>query len=197
MTRVTAAWVVDEILALLQGAAGAAYYGEPVTQLEHALQAAHWARHAGADEEEVIAALLHDLGHLLGNPIGAVGVPDHDDVAREYLAARGFSDKVVALVAAHVDAKRYLTAVKPEYLARLSPASVETLALQGGPMREEEARQFAEHPWRDAMLRLRRWDELAKEPGATVAGLESYRDLLLRHLDERLGQDAPAPAGMR
>src|SRR5215510_9312842 len=112
---------VDELLRLLAGAGKQSYFGEPVTQLEHALQCAELARQAGADRETVIAALLHDIGHLLkrgrDEEIGAIA---HDDTGAAWLAERGFSESVTQLVGGHVAAKRYLTAKNPEYLARLS-----------------------------------------------------------------------------
>src|SRR5579863_3631098 len=131
---VTAEACVDQILDLLETAGQSAYFGEPVTQLEHALECAQLARDAGSDEEMAIAALLHDIGHLLegeGLHHDAVGVVDHDAVGARYLLERGFSDRVAQLVSGHVAAKRYLTRTNPSYFVRLSPASLATLELQG------------------------------------------------------------------
>jgi 2-amino-1-hydroxyethylphosphonate dioxygenase (glycine-forming) len=177
---------VDQILELLETAGQSAYFGEPVTQLEHALQCAQLARNAGSDEETVIAALLHDIGHLReeeGLHHGAVGVIDHDSVGARYLREQGFSDRVAQLVSGHVDAKRYLTLTNPSYFARLSPASVATLQLQGGPMTAQEAAAFDHDPLFDQKLRLRSWDEQGKISGWAVAPLASYRDLLVAHLN--------------
>jgi 2-amino-1-hydroxyethylphosphonate dioxygenase (glycine-forming) len=158
-----------------------AYFGEPVTQLEHALQAAHCAVTAQADDELVVAALLHDIGHLLGsgNVHAEIGVIDHDRNCVEWFRTRGFSTRLIALVSGHVDAKRYLVATNPAYHARLSEASKRTLELQGGPMTHEEARAFEASPHYKDLLRLRAWDEQAKVPGADVPGLESYSDLIV------------------
>lgn len=169
---------VREVYELLEKSAAAAYFGERVTQLEHALECAWLAKQAGADREMVAACLLHDVGHLIGAAVDPVGVPDHDDVGAQYLRERGFPERVCALVGSHVDAKRYLTAVNPAYAARLSEASVQTLALQGGPMTEQEAARFAADPLLADKLRLRSWDEQAKVPGLEVPGLEAYRGLL-------------------
>jgi len=177
---------VDQIMELLETAGQSAYFGEPVTQLEHALQCAQLARDSGGDAEMIIAALLHDIGHLLedeGVHDEAVGVIDHDAVGARYLKERGFSDQVAQLVSGHVAAKRYLTRTKPSYFARLSPASVATLELQGGPMTAEEASAFGRDPLLEQKLRLRSWDEQGKLAGWSAAPLASYRDLLVAHLN--------------
>jgi phosphonate degradation associated HDIG domain protein len=173
----------DEILKLLRESGGQAYYGEAVTQLEHALQAAQLARDAGASEEAVVAALLHDIGHLVdtGRLHERLGVIDHDRAGAEYLQARGFPARIVSLVEGHVDAKRYLVATNAAYAARLSPSSVATLALQGGPMSAEEAAAFERDPLFREKLRLRSWDEQAKVPGAACAPLEDYEALIARY----------------
>ncbi len=175
---------IDEVFALFSASGEGVYFGEPVTQLQHALQAADCASNAGADEELTLAALLHDVGHLLpgGRTHEEIGTIDHDRTAQAWLAERGFSARLIALVGAHVDAKRYLVATNPDYHARLSEASKRTLELQGGPMTSAEAEAFAAAPhFRDA-LRLRSWDEHAKDPAAVVPPLESYRAALSRHL---------------
>jgi len=179
--------IVDQLFALLETAGQSAYFGEPVTQVEHALQCAQLARDSGAGEEMIIAALLHDIGHLLEEDglqrHENVGVIDHDAAGARYLRDRGFSDRVAALVGGHVEAKRYLTTTNPSYFARLSPASVATLELQGGPMTAEQAAVFEGDPLKDDKLRLRSWDETGKRPGCPVAPLSSYRELLISHLN--------------
>lgn len=176
---------MDAFELLAQGTAQA-YFGEQVTQLEHALQSAHLAVQAGADDETVLAALLHDIGHVLeGEVDDELGVIDHDEVGQQWLREHGFGERLVALVGGHVDAKRYLVATNPGYRERLSEASVRTLAKQGGPMTPEEARLFAEHPLSKEMLRLRAWDEQAKVPGAAVPGLDFYRAMLATYLASR------------
>ena len=178
--------VAEEVLNLLASRGGGEYFGEAVTKLEHALQCAWRAREAGAGEELVLAALLHDIGHLLDAEDAIrdprVGVVNHDAIGAAWLAARGFSPRVARLVGGHVAAKRYLTAAEPGYAERLSPASRETLALQGGPLDAASAAAFAAQDGLRDLLRLRVWDELAKDPDWRGPGLDAYRPLLLRHL---------------
>lgn len=172
---------IDELFRLFAVRGEAAYGGEAVSQAQHALQAADLARRAGAAPTLIAAALLHDVGHLLGD--GDEGRAEqgvdaaHERLGADWLAAR-FRPETVEPVRLHVAAKRYLCATKAEYFARLSPGSVLSLGLQGGPMSAEEARAFEAGPyWRDA-LRLRAWDEAAKVPGAATAPLESHRAVL-------------------
>jgi 2-amino-1-hydroxyethylphosphonate dioxygenase (glycine-forming) len=169
---------VDRLLALLEGAQGA-YFGEPVTQLAHALQCAALAHDSGSHDDLILAALLHDVGHLLADP-GDFGVPDHDQLGATFLESLNVHPRIVELVRGHVQAKRYLTAVRPEYYERLSDASKQTLASQGGPMSTSEVVDFDQDPLRIEKLRLRAWDEAAKIPGLAVPPLDSYRPLLLR-----------------
>ncbi len=179
--------IADEVIALLEKSGGDEYFGEAVSKLQHALQCAWHAQQAHADEELVLAALLHDVGHLFDKEGTVrderVGVVNHDEMGAQWLLARGFSPRLAALVGGHVDAKRYLTATHPDYLQRLSPASMETLQLQGGPMSAEDLADYASQPELRDMLRLRSWDEMAKDPAWRGPGLADYRDLLIRHLE--------------
>lgn len=184
---IDATTAVDEVIALLRNAGGEQYFGEAVTKLEHAVQCAWYAQLADTEDEELIlAALLHDVGHLVDEEDTErderVGVVNHDEIGERWLLARGFSPRLARLVGGHVDAKRYLTATNAGYLQRLSPASTETLALQGGPMSPGEAAAFAASPDLQDMLRLRTWDEMAKDPQWSGPGLEAYREMMLRHL---------------
>lgn len=173
--------VVLTIFALFDRSGGD-HYGEAVTQLEHALQTAHHARAAGEPDALVAAALLHDIGHLLqkqGQDAADRGVDAlHERIGAAWLA-RGFGPDVTEPVRLHVEAKRYLAARKPGYTDALSPASRQSLALQGGAMTEAEAEVFAATPHFDPAVRLRRYDELAKVEGVTLAPLSAYRELLL------------------
>lgn len=177
---------LDSLLALLGGASDADYVGEPVSQLAHALQAAAAAAaHEPWDPELVLAALLHDIGHLApGVPqMQGLGARDHERIGRAILRRAGLGSRIQHLVAGHVDAKRYLVATDAAYDAELSPASRATLALQGGPMSPDEILAFEADPDGDAILALRRCDEAAKVPGQSVPGLGHYRPLLRHHLE--------------
>lgn len=171
------------VAALFAAGGSDAYFGERVTQLQHALQAAQCAERAQADEELILAALLHDVGHLLGsdNIHAVIGVIDHDKSCVQWLEQHGFSPRVIALVSGHVDAKRYLVATNPGYYERLSDASRQTLALQGGAMSEGEIAEFEKSPHCRDLLRLRSWDEQAKDPEALTRDLTYYAALIARH----------------
>lgn len=174
---------VEEILDLFGRHGSGAYFGERVTQLQHALQSAHCAVQAKADEELVVAALLHDIGHLLGGNYHAeIGVIDHDRSAIDWLRTRGFSERLIELVSGHVAAKRYLVSTLAGYRDKLSEASTKTLALQGGAMSDAEAAAFAESPYFRDLLRLRSWDEAAKDPAAEVPGMDVYAAMIERQL---------------
>lgn len=173
---------IDEIFQLLQERGHGSYFGEPVSQLEHALQCAHLAEQEGAAPSLVAAALLHDVGHLLH--------AEHEDVAdagkdmahevlgEEWLSAR-FGPEVTQPIKLHVAAKRYMCATDPAYLGKLSSASVQSLKLQGGPMTPAEVGAFESNKYAKDGVRLRRWDDLAKDPHLKVAELDHYRPVLI------------------
>ena len=165
---------IDDIEALFLTRGHAQYSGEPVTQLQHAKQAAALAEAEGADDELVTAALLHDLGHLVQDQGGGStdtptlhGVDDlHQFIALPFL--RGlFSDRVLGAVQGHVDAKRWLCATRPGYLQALSADSQRSLVLQGGVFDAVQAAAFIARPGAEEAVRLRLWDDLAKS--ATMA----------------------------
>ncbi len=168
---------VVEALAALYARFGGETYGEGVTQLEHGLQAAAVAASEGAPGALVAAALLHDVGHLLGMTDDAFGYHKHDQLGADHLA-RHFGPAVTDPVRLHVAAKRYLCATVPGYAGKLSAASTYTLSKQGGPMNPEEARAFAANPHHDAAVRLRQWDDLGKVEGLHVPHFDHYRPLL-------------------
>lgn len=178
---------VEQALSMLAQGAQWDYIGEPVSQLEHCLQCAARAAAVGATPQEILAALFHDVGHLIAPPNAAqmdgLGIVDHEGIGARALAQLGFDATVCALVGAHVQAKRYLAKRKAGYLERLSQASLGTLQFQGGPMSEAEARAFEDDPLAAAKIRLRMWDEAAKEPNADVPSLRSYAELIASHLD--------------
>ena len=164
------------------------YLGEAVTQAEHMYQAAACAQRSGASNALIAAALLHDVGHLFeGDTAGEISGRDlmdagtdnrHSHTGADWLAAAGFPEPVTEPVRLHVAAKRYLCAVEPGYFDQLSEASVYTLSVQGGPMSQDEAAEFAQGPYARDAVTLRRWDEAAKDPDADVPGFDHYRALL-------------------
>ena len=155
----------------------AQYSGEPVTQLEHALQSAHLAEQSDADDALVTACLLHDLGHLL-NQQGETPTLRGIDDTHQYFALpflRGLlPDGVLMPIKLHVDAKRYLCATNASYYSRLSDDSKRSLALQGGPFYAAHVAGFLDQPGaRDAVL-LRQWDDLAKQPRLATPSLAHF-----------------------
>lgn len=167
---------LDEVLDLYRGESATAMYDEVVTEREHALQAAARAEAAGADDATVAAALLHDVGRLLVDEI-ADGDRAHDRVGERFLAQR-FGPEVSGPVGLHVAAKRYLCAVEPPYADALSPVSVRSLAVQGGPMTASEVEAFEARAGWEAAVRLRRWDDQAKDPDAATRTVDDYAELL-------------------
>jgi phosphonate degradation associated HDIG domain protein len=165
---------IGAILDLLERQGGSAYLGEPVTQLEHALQAATAAERAGAAPALVAAALLHDVGHLLPAWVSPAA---HEEVGAWWLAPF-FGPEVIESIRLHVPAKRYLCFAEAAYRASLSAASLASLRLQGGPFTPEEAERFRRGPHAEAALALRRWDEAAKIPGLATPGLAYFRPCL-------------------
>jgi predicted HD phosphohydrolase len=148
---------------------------------EHMLQTAFFAEQNGAKPTLIAAAVLHDYGHLihgLDEDIADHGVDgQHEEIGAEHLA-QFFVPAVTEPARLHVAAKRYLCAVDPAYYASLSEASVQSLALQGGPFTPEEALAFERHPFFQDAIELRRYDEMGKEPEMQTPGLEHYRPYL-------------------
>lgn len=172
---------VDEVIDLFRQGGGERYFGEAITQSEHALQSAWLAEKAGASPALIGAALLHDIGHLLhglGEDIADEDIDArHEAVGAAYLAQR-FNTELVAAVSLHVMAKRYLVGTDPAYAANLSPASVHSLELQGGPMGPEEAAEFAAKKAAAGAIALRRWDDEAKIVGLKTPDFAHFRPYL-------------------
>jgi gamma-butyrobetaine dioxygenase len=173
---------VRHIEELFNAEGAAEYLGEPVTQADHMLQAAHLAELEGASDALVAAALLHDVGHFTG-AVSAQQLMSgtdnrHSHSGADWLA-QWFGPQVTEPIRLHVAAKRYLCAREPGYAALLSPASVYTLGVQGGPMSEREASEFAASPYAQAACRLRRWDDAAKDPQVTPPPFDHFRPRLM------------------
>ena len=175
------ALTIPDICALYERHGGRMYSGEPVTQLEHALQSAALAETAGADEELITAALLHDLGHLLndqGDTPTARGIDDvHQYFALPFL--RGlFDDRVLEPIRLHVDAKRYLCATRSGYHDALSADSKRSLALQGGTFSAADAAEFIARPGAERAVELRLWDDAAKLAGQRTPPLGHFSAIM-------------------
>lgn len=190
MTQAEIAQTVTEIFNLFEKYGHDQYFGEPVTQLQHACQAAEFAYAEGYDAEVIIAALLHDIGHLCveaneHNAMADLGIKDHELEGANYLRQKGFSEKICKLISAHVAAKRYLTATNPTYYNNLSEASKKTLEFQGGVMSPTEAQDFQNDPYFTLYIRMRIWDEMAKNPATPLPDLSFYRNLISHYLTKK------------
>lgn len=177
--------VVAEVFALYERFGASDYIGEPVSQIEHMSQAAELAIAEGYDDEVVLAAFFHDIGHICvehAENMGGFGVVSHERLGADYLRRLGFGERMARLVEYHVQAKRYLTLTEPGYYERLSEASRRTLAYQGGVMTPDEARTFEQDPLCAVSLRMRHWDEQAKEMQVPVLDLNILKAKALRVL---------------
>ena len=175
--------VIAEVFALYERYGGSDYIGEPVSQIEHMSQAAGLATAEGYDDEVVLAAFFHDIGHICAAESAEnIGVVSHERLGADYLRRAGFSERMARLVEYHVQAKRYLTLKEPGYYGRLSEASRRTLDYQGGVMTAEEAQAFERDPLCAISLRMRQWDEMAKEMDVPVMDLDFLKGKALRLL---------------
>jgi putative nucleotidyltransferase with HDIG domain len=154
------------------------------------LQAAQLAEEQGYDDEVILAAFLHDIGHICEagrgeNEMDGYGIKDHEEIGAGFLKQKGFSKKVVRLVESHVEAKRYLTYKYPEYYEQLSEASKKTLEFQGGRMDQDEAGAFEKYPLFSLIIQMRKWDEQAKIEHKPLPDLARYRQMILHHLESQ------------
>eukprot|EP00747_Dinoflagellata_sp_TGD_P102183 gnl/TRDRNA2_/TRDRNA2_168588_c0_seq1.p1 gnl/TRDRNA2_/TRDRNA2_168588_c0~~gnl/TRDRNA2_/TRDRNA2_168588_c0_seq1.p1 ORF type:complete len:248 (+),score=45.59 gnl/TRDRNA2_/TRDRNA2_168588_c0_seq1:86-745(+) len=178
---------IEQIFDLFRQQGDQGYIGEAITQQQHGEQAAKCATDAGFDDDTILGALFHDIGHLIGltSPdnypqMDSLGTHRHEHLGADLLLSLGFSKKTADLVRRHVDAKRYLTWKNPAYYDKLSEASKGTLKHQGGPMSEEEALAFERDELHRTIIMMRTWDEKAKvvNPPFHVPSLESYRPMM-------------------
>ena len=187
MEKEEAKIIVDEIFSLYERHGNADYIGEPVSQVEHMCQAAQLAEEEGCDDEVVLAAFFHDIGHLCEfimpvELMEGVGVLDHESIGQAYLVNKGFSERIAKLVRSHVEAKRFLTFKFPAYFEKLSDASKLTLQHQGGRMNAEEAEAFETDPMFDLFIKMRTWDDLAKITNKALPDLNKYKKMAVLHL---------------
>jgi [1-hydroxy-2-(trimethylamino)ethyl]phosphonate dioxygenase len=176
--------VIEEIRAAF-ARRGAETYGEGVSQLEHALQCAKCAERDGAGAALIAATLLHDIGHLIHDlpaDIADQGIDaQHESLGSAWLS-RHFGPDVTEPVRLHVAAKRYLAATEPGYFDLLSPASVQSLQLQGGLMSAQERARFAAERFAEDAVRLRRWDDEGKVVGMATPALDHFERYLAEPL---------------
>jgi len=181
MSTIASMVAPEDVLELLVSHGGESYFGEPVTVLEHCLQAAHFAVASRRTPELIVAALLHDVGHLLhheGEDVAEQGVDTRHEELGEQLLAQHLPAAVTEPIRLHVAAKRYLCFADAEYLKTLSPSSLLSLDLQGGPMSEDKAASFLSLPFARDAVALRHWDDEAKIPALAVPDAPSYFPLL-------------------
>ncbi|MDQ2802520.1 MAG: HD domain-containing protein [Pseudomonadota bacterium] len=192
-----AAPILTDIAGMLITLGHRQYGLHDVTQRQHALQAAWLAEQDRCDVSLIAAALLHDIGHMthgLGENPAAEGMDDrHEEVGHAFLA-HWFGPEVVEPVRLHVAAKRYLCATEPDYFGRLSPDSVLSLKLQGGPMSDTEVAAFRALPQAEAWVRLRRYDEAAKVKDLATPSVEHFLPYVAACLNSPVPAMAPPPA---
>ena len=173
--------MIDRIIGLYETKGGREYEGEGVSQLEHALQSAHRAEQDGAAPELICAALLHDIGHLI-NDKGETPTLRGEDDLHQYMALPflrpAFPEAVLSAIRLHVDAKRYLCAIRPGYREALSEDSKRSLELQGGVFAPAQAERFIRQPFAADAVKVRLWDDAAKVPGLQTPGLAHFEAIL-------------------
>ncbi len=180
---------IRDIKQLFKQKGNSNYFGENVSQFEHAAQSLMLAM---SDEQSIdiqVAAFLHDIGHLLDTPentneMDIYGRKDHEEAAQLWLLERGFSKKIQATVKNHVIAKRYLCFKNPEYYLGLSDASKQTMEFQGGKMSEAEAQYFENEPYFEESILLRNWDDKAKIPNIVLPNLEECLEIVDKYLSK-------------
>lgn len=181
MTKINSKNIVDLIEDIFLRRGAESYLGEQVTMAQHMLQAAQCAEESGADNEQIVAALLHDIGHYKNEiPESALakGINNFHEEAGANFLEDFFPASVVEPIRHHVAAKRYLCAVRLDYFERLSPASIHTLNLQGGPMTDQEIREFEKNHYLNQCINLRYWDDEAKDPNRKNPPFSYYKPLL-------------------
>lgn len=189
-----AADTAKEIINLYEMFGNADYIGEPVSQIEHMCQSAQLAADAKAEEDVILAAFLHDIGHLCAiaypqqklNNTNIYGVINHEQLGADFLSSKGFSSNIINMVSNHVNAKRYLTYKFPEYFFQLSDASKETLQIQRGQMTLTEAMTFEADLLFNNYIMLRRWDEQAKAIYKPLPDLSIYKTMIEAHLANQI-----------
>jgi 2-amino-1-hydroxyethylphosphonate dioxygenase (glycine-forming) len=177
---------LDYIFDLYMNQGHTEYHGEPVSVLEHSVQAAMLAQKAKSSNYVILAAFLHDIGHLLienvTDKMANYGHISHEKIGANKILELGFSEKIASLILNHVQAKRYLVAKFPSYFEKLSEASIETLERQGGKMDSFEMKAFEHNETFKNSLLLRIWDDEAKVPNEHIPDISYFYNLAYQHL---------------
>lgn len=173
--------IVDYLADVFSRRGAESYLGEEVSMAQHMLQAAQEAELSQAGPHLVVAALLHDIGHFANEIPDSVlmkGTDNYHEEAGANFLAGYFPPSVTEPIRQHVATKRYLCATDPGYFSRLSEASVYTLKLQGGQMDQEDVAKFEKSAQLDSCIKLRIWDDAAKDPDKKHPDFCYYRDLV-------------------
>ena len=188
-SKLDASNIVDFIGDIFTRRGDEEYLGEPVTMAEHMLQGATIAEQNGQDDVIIVGALLHDIGHFTSE-FGTFTMDDtedrfHEDAGAEVLE-QFFPPVVTNCVRHHVAAKRYLCATKPEYFNRLSEASIHSLNLQGGPMSDDEVREFEKNPYLKEIIQVRYLDEAGKRADLETPDFWHFAPMVQRLVDAHM-----------
>ena len=181
MDSINADNIVDHIEDVFKRRGAESYLGEQVTMAQHMLQSAQCAEQAGAEDSQIVASLLHDIGHYkneIPETSLSKGIDNYHEEAGANFLEDYFPVSVVEPIRQHVAAKRYLCAVESDYFGRLSQASVHTLNLQGGPMNAEEVKEFEKNDYLEQCIQVRYWDEEGKDPERKHPPFSYYRPLV-------------------
>lgn len=193
-----------KIISLYQKYGEADYIGESITQNSHMIQAAMIAEQIRPDDSEfILAAFLHDVGHLLAfdsnkkiDTMGGYGIKDHENLGSEYLLKHGFSNRVADLVRNHVSAKRYLCSTDPSYYEKLTPASQHTFQQQGSYLTSDEIKRYEDDPFHKEYCQMRLIDDQAKLKDVSLKPLSHYQSMIenyLTILKESKAEKYPSP----
>ena len=179
---------MEKIISLYKDFGDTEYLGDCVSKTTHMLQAAVAAKNKGEPDYLVLACLLHDIGHfLVSDNMGGLGVIEHGKLGADFLRSLGMNEKVCCLIENHVIAKKYLVSTQSEYYDKLSSASKQTLEFQGGRMTKDEINAFEKDPNFEQSVKVRIYDDNAKDVGLDVPPLEDFYNLIYKYLTSQLG----------
>ena len=174
---------VNKIIKLYNTKGNSEYFGEDVSKTEHMIQAAMAAKEHNEPDHVILACLLHDIGHFLGeDDMGGLGVADHGRVGANYLRELGMNENVCILVENHVLAKKYLVSKNPDYYNKLSEPSKKTLEFQGGKMNESEMLELEKNTNLEDILKIRHYDDIGKTVDVKIPNIETFKNLIKKFM---------------